>query len=536
MADTTPKISTYTPEYLNWYNFESDIPWLWEESLEISNLWWYKKIVGELNGAYSRIEQTDAAIALEVSNRITADSWLSSLIVIEAGRITQEVSDRVNWEAALQASITVEADRITQEVTDRTNADGVLNTSITQTANEIVLKASDSDTVKANVVVSSINWGTVKIDAKNINISWTTTFSSWYDPTTKETPAWAQVKADAALSSANNYTDALENNLWDIAYLDLVSAAKLDSTVIQWWYIKTSLINASALAIWDFSGDIGDINGDLDDISDWSVHKRVTSNEKTGADRAYGALNSNDRYTNWLASNDITETKSTSWYTGVFIDSTWLKGYDGGTKTFEIDSSSGDAYFSWEIGWNSATISWDVEIVNGGSIFIWGTWSGMDIWAGWFLGIQFTESNQDAWSIYGSAFVNVAAWSFSTTLTGIVVSRDLILDQDLFVEDDLIVKDNAYIGWTLHLNEDLDMQWNNIDDVDNIYINDLYAQWSFIYIRDPIIFSWSTTTLTIPTWTSSSPENNWTATIYYDSSTNKIWIYDGWWKWTAALT
>ena len=529
------EIIEYTPNYLEWYDMLTDIPWLRTESLEASNIWGFVRILWDIDGLSSRIEQNEGSIELEVTNRTNADNVLQSNITVEANRITQEVISRQNWEIALQSSITIEANRITQEVTDRTNADSVLSTSITQTANEIVLKASDSAWAKAMAVVSSINWGSVIIDAKNIEINGTTTFSSWYDPTTKETPSWAQSKADAALSSANSYTDILQNSLWDLAILDLIWLAKLDTTVIQGGYIKTSLINASAIAIWDFSWDIGDLDGNLDDIADGWTYKRVTSNEKTWADRAYGALNSNDRYTNWLASNDITETKPTTGYTGVFIDSTWLQWYDGWTKTFEVNASTWDAYFSGEIGWTRATITWDVEIRNWWSIFIGWTWSGMEIWKDWFLWIEFTESNQNAWSLYGGAFIPVSIWSFSTSLTWIVVTRDLVLDQDLFIEDNLLVKSAAYIWGILHMNNNIDLQWNNLQDVDNIYLNDIYAQWSFVYVRDPMIFTWSSTTLTIPSWTLSNPEQNGTGTIYYNTSTNKIWIYEWWWKWTAAL-
>ena len=530
------KIITYTPEYLDWYDLYTDIPWLRTESLEASNIWGFVRILWDIDGLSSRIEQNEWSIELEVTNRTNADNVLQSNITVEADRITQEVTARQNWDIALQSSITIEADRITQEVTNRTNADNILQTSITQTADEIVLKASDSAWAKASAVVSSINWGTVVIDAKNIQINGTTTFSSWYDPTTKETPAWAQSKADSALSSANSYTDALQNSLWDIAYLDLVWAAKLDTTVIQWGYIKTSLINASALAIWDFSWDIWDLDWNLDDISDGGTYKRVTSNEKTGADRAYWALNSSDRYTNWLASDDITETKSTSWYTGVFIDSTWLKWYDWWTKKFEIDASTWDAFFSWEIWGTWATITWDVEITSWGSLFVWGTWTGMFIenTTSW-PGLSFFDGNQSAGFIIGNSSISVTVWSYSWTLQGIEITKSLVVNQDLVVNDDLVVVDQSYFWDTLNMSANIDMWWNNLQDVDNLYLNDIYAQWSFVYVRDPMIFSWSSTTLTIPTWTLTNPEQNWTATIYYNNSTNRIWIYDGGWKWTDPL-
>lgn len=286
----TEKISTYTPEYMDWYVFESDIPWLGVESLEASNLWGFNKIVWDIDWAYSLISQTDSeirllvadteawlqtsitqnsqSITLEATNRTNADNALSASITVEANRITQEVTDRTNadnslsasitveanritsevtarqnWDNVLQSNITQEAGRITQEITDRTNADNVLQSSITQTASEIALRVWDSSSTKASVVVWAINWWTVKIEAKNIQINGTTTFSSGYDPTTKETPIWAQAKVDT-----------LSSSLWSLAYDDLVWVAKLDTTVIDWGFIKTNLLTANNIVAWTFTG------------------------------------------------------------------------------------------------------------------------------------------------------------------------------------------------------------------------------------------------------------------------------------------
>ena len=57
----------------------------------------------------------------------------------------------------------------------------------------------------------------------------------------------AQTKANAALTSARGYTDALKNSLGAMAYESLVTKAKLDSTIIEGGYIKTSLIDADTL-------------------------------------------------------------------------------------------------------------------------------------------------------------------------------------------------------------------------------------------------------------------------------------------------
>jgi hypothetical protein len=58
----------------------------------------------------------------------------------------------------------------------------------------------------------------------------------------------------------------------------LVEVAKLGTTVIQGGYIKTTLINASAISI-------GSLSGNLDNISDGSTYYKTNFNEKTGAAR-----------------------------------------------------------------------------------------------------------------------------------------------------------------------------------------------------------------------------------------------------------
>lgn len=135
-------------------------------------------------------------------------------------------------------------DSIMQEVVDRQNADNILSTQIAQTADEIVLKASQNAETKASIIVNSINGWNVLIDAKNIRIDWTTTFGSWYDPSTKETPSWAQSKVDN-----------LANRLWNLAFNDLVEASLLWTTIIQWWYIRSNLLTADNILTWTLSAD-----------------------------------------------------------------------------------------------------------------------------------------------------------------------------------------------------------------------------------------------------------------------------------------
>ncbi|WP_319505136.1 hypothetical protein [Bacteroides graminisolvens] len=57
----------------------------------------------------------------------------------------------------------------------------------------------------------------------------------------------ATTKANSALALAKTYSDTLKNSLGSLAYLNAVSLAKLDSTIVEGGYIKTSLIDANAI-------------------------------------------------------------------------------------------------------------------------------------------------------------------------------------------------------------------------------------------------------------------------------------------------
>ncbi|MCW0484070.1 phage tail protein [Gaoshiqia sediminis] len=63
----------------------------------------------------------------------------------------------------------------------------------------------------------------------------------------------ATTKANNAQSAAQTYADglvsALSGSLGDMAYQDLVNIAKLDSTIIQGGYIKTTLLDVSAIKV-----------------------------------------------------------------------------------------------------------------------------------------------------------------------------------------------------------------------------------------------------------------------------------------------
>lgn len=87
------------------------------------------------------------------------------------------------------------------------------------------------------------------LSASKITVGADSTFDTGYDPSTKETPDGAQDKADAAaaaaLATAQAALTSLINSLGDLAYDDLVEAAKLGTTIIDGGYIKSSLLTAA---------------------------------------------------------------------------------------------------------------------------------------------------------------------------------------------------------------------------------------------------------------------------------------------------
>jgi len=89
---------------------------------------------------------------------------------------------------------------------------------IQQNEDNINLRVEKDDVI--NQINISDEW--ILIDANNIRIDGTTTFGSGYDPS---------VKLDSS-------------DVWDMAFEDLVEEAKLGSTIIDWWYIATSLLTA----------------------------------------------------------------------------------------------------------------------------------------------------------------------------------------------------------------------------------------------------------------------------------------------------
>lgn len=127
-----------------------------------------------------------------------------------------------------------------------------VSSTITTAKNEAINAAATDATTKANnaksgavsEIVSSFNItsGGITIGSKTIALTGLITFSSLASD--------AQTKITSAQSTANQALGSISNLSADIgamAYYDNVSLAKLDSTIVEGGYIKTSLIDANAI-------------------------------------------------------------------------------------------------------------------------------------------------------------------------------------------------------------------------------------------------------------------------------------------------
>ncbi len=106
----------------------------------------------------------------------------------------------------------------------------------------ITTQTNEGGIIKTNVE----SWFTmegniIKLGAKSINVSGATVFNSL------ATQTQAQGYATAALNTAKGYTDTLQTTLGDMAFQNQVTLAKLDSTIIDGGFLKTTLIAANSI-------------------------------------------------------------------------------------------------------------------------------------------------------------------------------------------------------------------------------------------------------------------------------------------------
>jgi len=171
-------------------------------------------------------------------------------ITIASGEPTFESDTAIVKEPSYSTSsrITVQDDSITSAVnlaTDAVNASNAIEQRVSATESSITQSVQFNEVSGQVRLVAGPGGSEFNVTADQINIDGTTTFSSGYDPSTKETPAGAQSKADAAKSSA--ITTARNNVASNMGYADynaMVAAATAGNTIIDGGFIRTSLIEA----------------------------------------------------------------------------------------------------------------------------------------------------------------------------------------------------------------------------------------------------------------------------------------------------
>ena len=188
--------------------------------------------------AESNITQNTNAIATKVSQTTydTALSGLNTRLNTAESNITQTANDIATKVST--STYTTDMNGVTTRLT-------TAESNITQNATNINLKVSKGD------IISQINQSAeaITISASKIDLNGTVTFNA-LDTNTQNKINTAQSTADSATTSANTANtnlSTLNSSLGALAYEDQVTLSKLDSTIIQGGYIKTTLIDASSI-------------------------------------------------------------------------------------------------------------------------------------------------------------------------------------------------------------------------------------------------------------------------------------------------
>lgn len=195
--------------------------------------------------AESNITQNTNSIATKVSQTTydTAMTGLDARLDTAESNITQTANDIATKVST--STYTTDMNGVTTRLT-------TAESNITQNATNINLKVSKGD------IISQINQSAeaITISASKIDLNGTVTFSA-LDTNTQNKINTAQSTADSATTAAstaqtsantaNTNLSTLSSSLGALAYEDQVTLAKLDSTIIQGGYIKTTLIDASSI-------------------------------------------------------------------------------------------------------------------------------------------------------------------------------------------------------------------------------------------------------------------------------------------------
>jgi hypothetical protein len=159
--------------------------------------------------------------------------------------------------------------------------------------------------------------------------SWEFIWQHWYDTSTQVLNVWngrefTPAYWNSIISTIEWYETRISQNEYAIAFEvvnkdEVLAAINLSS---EWVRILWNKITLDWDVYVDGTFTIASLWWDLDDVPDWSTYKKTTSNEKTWASRWYNALNSSNRYQQWLTTTDMVSATSWSWKR-VTIDSNW---------------------------------------------------------------------------------------------------------------------------------------------------------------------------------------------------------------------
>ena len=212
------------------------------------------------------------AAAVDATNKVnTLKQETNAQLTILSDQIASKVSTATfnalgNRVSAAESTITQHSNQIASKVSQSTfdalgNRVTAAESSITQIPAQIALAVSTSEEkIKTSLTLDSTG---ISLLGRKISLTGVVTFSALASDaqskvnTAQSTANTASSKADAAQSTANSAVskadtaqsglNTLIGKLGDLSYLDMVSLAKLDTTIIEGGFIKTNLIDANAI-------------------------------------------------------------------------------------------------------------------------------------------------------------------------------------------------------------------------------------------------------------------------------------------------
>jgi phage minor structural protein len=222
---------------------------------------------GQMETAYTRIDQNEDAITAEATRASEAEGVLSGRLTVAADAISAEVTRATTAEGTLSGRITVTADAVTQEVNRAKGAENSLSGRITTEAGKISLVVEEKDgqnVIKAASIVTAVNsaGSSVTISGDHVAISGNTTVSGAF---TVDGSGYLVVKKSAVfqgnvtLTDANGYVQAKNLVVNSGGHVRLTGSGTgeyydLTATNIQ-GFIKSASVSGDTLTLTPVHGD-----------------------------------------------------------------------------------------------------------------------------------------------------------------------------------------------------------------------------------------------------------------------------------------